>query len=87
MHIMGEEMDMFADLGWKKEIRSLGDLYVLFNPSWKHDIGIVNRYSDNYEMTSFLQFTQTWRWRRSGNNMQKMIRDKRICWRRTSRNV
>ena len=41
MHTMGEERDMFADLGWEKEIRSLGDPYVPFNPSPKHDIGVV----------------------------------------------
>jgi hypothetical protein len=27
---MGEEIDMFAGLGWEKEIRSLGDPHVPF---------------------------------------------------------
>ena len=42
---------MFADLGWEKEIRNLGDPHVLFNPSPEHDIGVGNRYSDDYELT------------------------------------
>ena len=30
---MGEERDMFEGLGWDKEIVSLGDPHVPFNPS------------------------------------------------------
>jgi len=33
MHTMGEERDMFAGLEWKKEIKSLEDLHVLFTTS------------------------------------------------------
>ena len=63
MHKMGEERDMFAGLGWEKEIRGLGDPHVPFNPSPEHDIGVGNRYSDDYKLTPFLQSTQAWRWR------------------------
>ena len=52
---------MFVGLGWEKEIKSLRDPHVPFNSSPKHNICIVNRYSDDYEMTQFLQFTQAWR--------------------------
>ena len=37
---MGEERDMFAGLGWEKEIRSLGDPHVPFNPSPEHGRGL-----------------------------------------------
>ena len=37
MHIMGEERDMFAGLGWEKGIRSLGDPHVPFNSSPEPD--------------------------------------------------
>jgi hypothetical protein len=63
MHTMGEERDMFAGLGWEKEIRSLRDPHVLFNPSPEHDIGAGNQYSDDYELIPFSQSTQAWRWR------------------------
>ena len=51
MHTMGDGRDMFASLGWEKEIRSLGDPHVPFNSSSEHDIGAPNRYSDDYELT------------------------------------
>ena len=60
---MGDERDMFAGLGWEKEIRNLGDPHVHFNSSPEHDIGVANRYSDDYEMTPFSQSTQAWRFR------------------------
>src|SRR6202022_2803281 len=60
---MGEERDMFAGLGWKKEIRSLGDPHIPFNPSPKHDNGVGKQCSDDYELTPFSQSTQAWRWR------------------------
>ena len=63
MHTMGEERDMFVGLRWEKEIRSLGDPHVPFNPSSDHNIGAENEYSDDYELTPFSQFTQAWRWR------------------------
>ena len=37
MHTMGEERDMFVGLGWEKEIRSLGDSHISFNPSPEHE--------------------------------------------------
>ena len=60
---MGEERDMFAGLGWEKEIRSLGDPHVPFNPSPEHDNGAGKQCSDDYELTPFSQSTQAWRWR------------------------
>ena len=44
---MGDEIDMFVGLGWEKEIKSLGDPHVPFNPFPEHDIGVANRYSDD----------------------------------------
>ena len=61
MHTIREKIDMFISLGWEKEIRSPGDLHNLFNPSPKHDIGVGNQYSDDYELTPFSQFIQAWR--------------------------
>jgi hypothetical protein len=52
---------MFAGLGWEKEIRSLGDPLVPYNPSPEHDIGVGNQYTDDFELTPFSQFTQAWR--------------------------
>jgi hypothetical protein len=59
---MGDEKDMFVGLGWKKEIRSREHPHVPFNPSPKHDINARNQYSDDYELTSFFQSIQAWRW-------------------------
>ena len=50
---MGEERDMFAGLGWEKEIRSLGDPHVPLNPSLEYNIGVGNQHSDDYELTPF----------------------------------
>ena len=33
-------------LGWKNEIRSLGDPHVPFNPSLEHDKSVANQYGD-----------------------------------------
>ena len=77
MHKMGEERDMFVGLGWEKEIRSLGNPHVPVNPLPKHDIGVGNRYSDDYELTPFLQSTQTWRWRVQGEQKRYVKNDKR----------
>jgi hypothetical protein len=63
MHTMGEVRDMFAGLGWEKDIRNIGDPYVPFTPLPKYDIGVANRNNDNYKLTPFLQFTQAWRWK------------------------
>ena len=46
MHTMEEERDMFAGLGWEKEIRSLGDPHVLFIPYPEHDKRAGNQCSD-----------------------------------------
>jgi hypothetical protein len=40
---MGDERDMFAGLGWEKEIRSLGDLHIPFNPSPEFEFVVGNR--------------------------------------------
>src|ERR1700737_2895545 len=60
---MGEERDMFAGLGWEKEIGSLGNPHVPFNPSPEHDNSAGKQCSDDYELTPFSQSTQAWRWR------------------------
>ena len=44
---MGDERNMFVDLGWEEKTRSLRDPHVSFNPSPEHDIGVANPYSDN----------------------------------------
>ena len=77
MNIMGKERDMFVGLGWEKEIRSLGDPHVPFNTSPEHEIGVANRYTDDYEMTPFLQSTQAWRWRMKEEHKQSTKNDKR----------
>jgi hypothetical protein len=55
---MREERDMFASLGWEKEIKGLGYPHIIFNPVPKHDKGDENQYSDDYKFTPFLQSTQ-----------------------------
>ena len=60
---MGDERDMFAGLGWEKEIRSPGDPHIPFNPSPKFEFTAGNRGSDDYELTPFLQSTRAWQWR------------------------
>ena len=61
MHTMGEAKNMFVGLGWEKDIQSLGDPHVPFNPSPKHDISARNQNSDNYKLSPFSQPTQAWR--------------------------
>jgi hypothetical protein len=56
---MGDERDIFASLEWEKEIRSLGDPHVLFNPSPEHDKGAGKQCSDDYELILFSQSTQS----------------------------
>ena len=68
---MGDERDMFAGLGWEK------DPHVPFNPSPEHDIGAVNRYSDDYEMTPFSQSTEAWRFRVKEEQKRSAKNDKR----------
>jgi hypothetical protein len=58
MHTLGEERDMFAGLGWKKKMKSLGDHHDPYTPSPEHDICVGNLCSDDYELTPFLLFTQ-----------------------------
>jgi hypothetical protein len=43
MHTMEEEINMFASLGWEKDIRSLGDPDVPFIPSSERDIRVGNQ--------------------------------------------
>ena len=68
---------MFVGQGWEKEIRSLGDTYVHFNPSPEHDIGVANRGSDDYELTPFLQSTQARRWKMHEEQKRSAKNDKR----------
>jgi hypothetical protein len=58
---MENESDVFAGLGWEKDITSLGDPHILFTPSPEHDKGAGNQCNDDYELTPSLQFTQVWR--------------------------
>jgi hypothetical protein len=60
---MGDERDMFARLGWEKEIRSLRDHHILFNPWPELDFAAENRSSDDYELISFSRSTQAWKWK------------------------
>ena len=60
---MEDERDMFVGLGWEKEIRSLGNPHIPFNPSQEFEFVVGNRGSDDYELTPFLQSIQTWTWR------------------------
>ena len=46
---MGDERNIFVGQGRKKNIRSLEDPHVPFNPSSEHDIGVVNQCNDDYE--------------------------------------
>jgi hypothetical protein len=72
---------MFAGLGWKKEIRSLGDLDVPYTPLPERDIRAGKQYNDDYDLTPFLQSTQPGGGgcRRSRNNMRKMKRRERCA--------
>ena len=79
MHSMGDKRDIFAGLTWKKEIRSLGDPHVHFNSLPKHNICVVNRYSNDYKLTSFSQSTQTWRWRMQEEQKQYAKNNKMRC--------
>ena len=68
---------MFVGLGWEKEIRSLGDPHVPFNPLSEHDIGATNQYSDDYELTPYLQSIQARRWKMQEEQKQYAKNDKR----------
>ena len=54
---------MFKGLGWDKEIVSLGDPHIPFNPSSERERSVVKRYRDDYKMTPFSQSTQAWKLR------------------------
>ena len=68
---MGEERDMFEGLGWDKEIVSLGDPHIPFNPLLERERSVVKRYHDDYEMTLFLQSTQAWKLRVEEEDRQR----------------
>ena len=50
---MGDERDLFARLGWEKEIRSLRDPHISFNPLPKFEFAAGNRDSDDHELTPY----------------------------------
>jgi hypothetical protein len=77
LHTIGDERDMFAGLGWEKEIKSLGDPHILFNPSPEFEFVAGNRGSDDYELTPFSQSTQAWRWRVQEEHKQYKKKEKR----------
>ena len=60
---MAEKRDMFAGIGWEKEIPSLGDPHILVHSSPEFEFRPRNRASDDYDMILFSQSTQAWRWR------------------------
>ena len=70
MYTMGEEKDMFAGLGWEKEIRSLEYPHIFFTPSPEHNKCAGNQCSDNHKLTPFSQSTQAWRWRMQDKRKQ-----------------
>jgi tRNA(Leu) C34 or U34 (ribose-2'-O)-methylase TrmL len=74
---MGEKKDVFAGLGWEIESISLGNPHVSFNPSLKYDKRAGNQCNDDYELTPFSQFTQTWRWRMQKEQRQYTKNKKR----------
>jgi hypothetical protein len=55
---MGDERDMFAGLGWEKEIRSLADPHIPVDLSPKFSFAAGNRSIDDYNLIPFLQSTQ-----------------------------
>ena len=73
MDRMGEEKDIFEGLGWDKEIVSLGDPRVPFNPSPERERSAAKRYRDDYEMTPFSQSTQAWKWRVEEEERQRYV--------------
>ena len=62
---------MFRGLGWDKEIVSLRDPYVPFNPLPKYEKSAAKRYRDDYEMTPFSQSTQAWKWKLEEEERQR----------------
>ena len=54
MHTMGKKREMFVGLGWKQDIRSLGNPYVPFIPSPDYDRCAGNKFSDVHELIPFL---------------------------------
>jgi hypothetical protein len=74
---MGDERDMFAGLGWEKEIRSLGDPHILFDPSPDFEFVVGNRSSDDYKLTPFSQSTQAWKWRVEKEHKQYEKKEKK----------
>ena len=42
---------MFVGLGWEKEMKSLRDPHIAFNPSPERDRCVAKQYSDDYQMT------------------------------------
>lgn len=85
MHTMGEEIDMFAGLGWEKKIRSL-EIHMLFLLHRRNMTDMLEIYV--VMSTSSLHFRSSYKYggggcRRSKNNSQKMKSGERMCWRRT----
>ena len=63
---MQEKRDMFDSLGWNEEIVILEDPHIPFNPlseRGRNEKSAVERFRDDYVMTSFSQSTQVWKWR------------------------
>ena len=76
MDRMGEEKDMFEGLGWDKEIVSLGDPHIPFNPSSEREKSVVKRDHDDYEMSPFLQSIQARKLRVEEDDRQRSYADK-----------
>ena len=65
-----EEKDLFEVLGWEAEIVRVADPQVPFNPLSEREVSAAKQYRDDYEMTSFLQSTQAWKWREEEEQQQ-----------------
>ena len=73
MDRMEEERNMFEGLRWNKEIVSLEDLHIPFNPSSERERSVVKRYHDDYEITPFSQSTQAWKLRIEEEDRQQYV--------------
>ena len=66
MDRMGKERDMYEGLRWDEEIENLRDPHIPFNPTPKRERderSAIERFRDDYVMTSFSQSTQAWKLR------------------------
>ena len=70
---------MFAGLGWEKEIRSLEYSHISVNSSPEFEFSRENRACDDYDLTSFSQSIQAWRWRVQEEQRQYKKKCRKMC--------